>query len=81
MHMEGGGIRALNFRSDGHPILATASANGHVAVWNLESGGRLLHVIRGAHDGAVTAAAWIPGQPLLVTSGEDNSVKVSLLLF
>ncbi|KAF7778503.1 hypothetical protein Agabi119p4_2848 [Agaricus bisporus var. burnettii] len=74
MFMEGG-IRALGFRSDGHPILASASSAGHIALWDLNNGGRLLHMIRGAHDGAITAVEWVPGQPVLVTSGEDNSVK------
>ncbi|KAF7796706.1 hypothetical protein EIP86_007889 [Pleurotus ostreatoroseus] len=75
MVMQDGAIRALSFRSDGHPILASASSNGHIALWDLNAGGRLLHVIRGAHDGAVTAIEWVPGQPLLISSGEDNSVK------
>lgn len=35
-------------------------------------------MIRGAHDGAISAAEWVPGQPVLITSGEDNSVKVCL---
>lgn len=35
-------------------------------------------MIRGAHDGAITAVEWVPGQPVLITSGEDNSVKVGL---
>ncbi|KAG5644038.1 hypothetical protein DXG03_009190 [Asterophora parasitica] len=75
MFMEGGGVRALGFRSDGHPILASASSAGHIALWDLNSGGRLLHMIRGAHDGAISAVEWVPGQPVLITSGEDNSVK------
>jgi len=75
MHMEGGGIRALGFRGDGQPILASASSNGHLALWDLNAGGRLLHMVRGAHDGAISALEWVPGQPLLITSGEDNSVK------
>ncbi|KAF8809021.1 Utp21-domain-containing protein [Phlegmacium glaucopus] len=75
MFMEGGGIRSLGFRSDGHPILASASSAGHIALWDLNAGGRLLHMIRGAHDGAITAVEWVPGQPVLITSGEDNSVK------
>ncbi|KAF8891320.1 Utp21-domain-containing protein [Infundibulicybe gibba] len=70
-----GGVRALGFRSDGHPVLASASSVGHIALWDLNEGGRLLHMIRGAHDGAVTAVEWVPGQPVLITSGEDNSVK------
>ncbi|KAJ7775037.1 Utp21 specific WD40 associated putative domain-containing protein [Mycena metata] len=74
MFMEGG-VRALGFRSDGHPVLASASSAGHIALWDLNSGGRLLHMIRGAHDGAITAVEWVPGQPVLISSGEDNSVK------
>ncbi|CAA7270921.1 unnamed protein product [Cyclocybe aegerita] len=73
--MEGGGVRALGFRTDGHPILASASSSGHVALWDLNAGGRLLHMVRGAHDAAITAVEWVPGQPVLITSGEDNSVK------
>ncbi|KAH7929755.1 Utp21-domain-containing protein [Leucogyrophana mollusca] len=75
MYMDSGGIRALSFRSDGHPILASASSSGHIALWDLNSGGRLLHLVRGAHDGAVSAVEWVPGQPVLISSGEDNSVK------
>lgn len=61
---------------DGHPVLASASSAGHIALWDLNEGGRLLHMVRGAHDGAITALEWVPGQPVLITSGEDNSVKV-----
>ncbi|KAI0672967.1 Utp21-domain-containing protein [Trametes maxima] len=75
MVMQDGGIRALSFRSDGHPVLATASSTGHIALWDLNAGGRLLHLVRGAHDGAITALEWVPGQPVLISSGEDNSVK------
>ncbi|KAF8969650.1 Utp21-domain-containing protein [Flammula alnicola] len=75
MFMEGGGVRALGFRSDGHPILASASSAGHIALWDLNEGGRLLRMIRGAHDAAITGVEWVPGQPVLITSSEDNSVK------
>ncbi|KAH8827004.1 Utp21 specific WD40 associated putative domain-containing protein [Flagelloscypha sp. PMI_526] len=75
MFMEGGSIRALGFRTDGQPIMASASSAGHLAIWDLDSGGRLLHMVRGAHDGSICALEWIPGQPVLATSGEDNSIK------
>ncbi|TFK63228.1 Utp21-domain-containing protein [Pluteus cervinus] len=74
MFMEGG-IRALGFRSDGHPILASASSSGHLALWDLNENGRLLHMVRGAHDSAISSVQWVPGQPVLITSGDDNSVK------
>ena len=54
------------------------SSQGHLALWDLNSGGRLLHLVRGAHDGAICAVQWVPGQPILITSGEDNCVKVCL---
>ncbi|KAF8586540.1 Utp21-domain-containing protein [Ramaria rubella] len=73
--MDGGAIRSLGFRSDNHAVLASASSTGHVALWDLNHQGRLLHIIRGAHDGAVSTLEWIPSQPVLVTSGDDNSVK------
>ncbi|KAH9945893.1 Utp21-domain-containing protein [Epithele typhae] len=75
MVMQDGGVKALSFRSDGHPTLASASTTGHIALWDLNAGGRLLHIVRGAHDGAVTGLEWVPGQPVLISSGEDNSVK------
>ncbi|KAJ3868324.1 Utp21 specific WD40 associated putative domain-containing protein [Lentinula novae-zelandiae] len=75
MFMDGGSVRALGFRSDGQPIMASASSLGHIAIWDLNEGGRLLHMVRGAHDGAISALEWIPNQPVLITSGEDNSVK------
>ena len=72
------GISSLIFHNfvDGQPIFASASATGHIAIWDLSAGGRLLHMVRGAHDSAISAIEWIPGQPVLVSSGEDNSVKV-----
>jgi len=72
---------SLFFVADGHPVLASASSVGHIALWDLNSGGRLLHMIRGAHDGAVSAVEWVPGQPVLISSGEDNSVKVISALY
>ncbi|KAF9265570.1 Utp21-domain-containing protein [Marasmius fiardii PR-910] len=73
--MTGGSIRSLSFRSDGEPILASASSLGHIAIWDLNTGGRLLHMVHGAHDSAISSLEWVPGQPVLISSGEDNSVK------
>ena len=66
----------INNYTDGQTILVSASSTGNLAIWDLNEGGRLLHMVRGAHDGAISAAEWVPHQPLLITSGEDNSVKV-----
>jgi U3 small nucleolar RNA-associated protein 21 len=69
--------RVLTFSPDGQPILASASSLGHIALWDLNEGGRLLHMVRGAHDSGISALEWVPGQPVLISSGEDNSVKAS----
>ena len=66
-------------RTDNEPILATASLSGGLALWDLDQRGRLLHLLPNAHDGAIASLEWIPGQPLLITSGGDNTIKVSQL--
>ncbi|KAI0306620.1 Utp21-domain-containing protein [Multifurca ochricompacta] len=73
--MREGPVQALAFRNDGHPVLASASEVGHIYFWDLGYGGRLLHTVRGAHDGSISALEWVPGQPLLISSGDDNSIK------
>lgn len=56
--------------------LAVSSSAGHVALFDLASKLRLLHLVRAAHASAVGGLQWLPGQPLMMTSGEDNSLKV-----
>ncbi|CAG7846316.1 U3 small nucleolar RNA-associated protein 21 homolog Short=U3 snoRNA-associated protein 21 [Serendipita indica DSM 11827] len=73
--MDGGAISSIAFRTDGHEVLATANTTGHIALWDLAQKGRLIYIIKGAHDGIVTALQWVPGQPLLISSGTDNSIK------
>ena len=62
---------------DGTPILASSSSTGSIATWDLSRGGRIIHVHRGAHEQAVSGLEWVAGQPLLISSSGDNSVKVS----
>jgi len=76
--LDGGAISAIAFRTDGQELLATSNITGNIALWDLNQKGRLSHIIRGAHDGPVASIQWIPNQPVLVSSGEDNSVKVNL---
>ncbi|GHJ84709.1 hypothetical protein NliqN6_1111 [Naganishia liquefaciens] len=73
--MEEGGIAGLSFRMDGPPILATSSTTGSIAVWDLGTKGRILHVLRDAHEAPVAGLQWVMGQPLLISSSGDNSVK------
>lgn len=61
--------------TDGNPVMASASTEGHIAFWDLEKR-QLGTVLRDAHKGMVCGMKFLPSQPLLVTNGPDNSVKV-----
>jgi WD40 repeat protein len=58
----------------GLPLLAAGGSAGVVALWNLE--GRCLHhVIRDAHDRPLLGLHFFAGEPLLMSSAGDNSIK------
>jgi len=78
LKMEDGAVSGLSFRMDGPPILASSSSSGSIALWDLSQGGKSIHVQRQAHEQGVTGLEWVAGQPLLVSSSGDNSVKVSI---
>ncbi|GFO27669.1 WD repeat-containing protein 36 [Plakobranchus ocellatus] len=70
-----GPVTSIGFRSDGHPMMVTGSASGHIALWDLEN--RKLHsYMKEAHFASVTGLACLPSEPLMVTSAADNSLKV-----
>lgn len=60
--------------------MASASTEGHIAFWDLEKR-QLGTVLRDAHKGMVCGMKFLPSQPLLVTNGPDNSLKVSCMYF
>lgn len=79
VRLEGDGVgevAGLSFRNDDNAqTLAVSSTAGHIALFDLGNKLRLLHLVRAVHDGPVGGMQWVPGQPLLMTSGGDNSVK------
>ncbi|XP_037340915.2 WD repeat-containing protein 36 [Pungitius pungitius] len=70
-----GPISSLAFRTDGPPIVASGSPQGHIAFWDLERR-QLLTQHRHAHRTAVAAVTFLHGEPLLITNGADNAIKV-----
>lgn len=59
---------------NGLPLLAAGGSAGVVALWNLEQ--RCLHhVVRDAHDSALTGLHFFAGEPRLMSAGADNSIK------
>ncbi|KAJ1995289.1 rRNA-processing protein utp21 [Coemansia spiralis] len=69
-----GRVSAISFRTDDIPMMASASADGDVALWDLDNK-RLMHVLQGAHDSHIQSIDFLVGQPVLLTSSADNSVK------
>ncbi|XP_040914708.1 WD repeat-containing protein 36 [Toxotes jaculatrix] len=70
-----GPITSLTFRTDGPPIVASGSPQGHIAFWDLERR-QLVAQQRHAHSTAIAAATFLHREPLLVTNGADNAIKV-----
>ncbi|KAK4134705.1 Utp21-domain-containing protein [Trichocladium antarcticum] len=87
-------VTCISFRSDGQGagqdgrkdgVMATSTAlSGDVTFWDLNKGGRIMGVLRGAHNppsqhgdvrGGISKVEFLPGQPVIVTSGLDNSLK------
>lgn len=64
--------------SDGPPIVASGSPQGHIAFWDLERR-QIVTQHRHAHRTAVAAATFLHGEPLLITTGADNAIKVNHL--
>lgn len=72
---EWGTVTSLSFRTDGHPILASSSKQGHIAFWNLEEK-KLQSQIRDAHQVSIAGMQFLQNEPLMVTNSADNSLKV-----
>ncbi|KAL2100364.1 hypothetical protein ACEWY4_004758 [Coilia grayii] len=70
-----GPITSLSFRTDGHPIMAAGSPVGHIGLWDLEEK-KLIGQMRNAHDTAIAGLTFLLSEPLLVTNGADNAIRV-----
>ena len=86
-------ITSISFRSDGQGagedgskagIMATSgSGSGDVIFWDLNGGGRVSGVLRGAHNppfhsgdsGGINKVEFLPGQDVMITTGLDNALK------
>lgn len=95
IQLNAGSVNSISFRTDEQGagddgkkagVMATAGLeNGDVTFWDLNGGGRVMGVLRGAHNpplktdsiigGGVNKVEFLPGQPVIITSGLDNSLK------
>lgn len=56
--------------------MAAGSPIGHIALWDLEEK-KLMCQMQDAHSTAVAGMSFVPGEPLLITNGADNAIRVS----
>jgi U3 small nucleolar RNA-associated protein 21 len=99
MQLNGGNsgsiVSSISFRTDDRGagddgktpgVMATAGPdNGDVTFWDLNGGGRVMGILRGAHNppsdrgatvgGGISKVEFLNGQPVIITSGLDNSLK------
>ncbi|KAJ5594561.1 uncharacterized protein N7459_000769 [Penicillium hispanicum] len=85
-------VTSITFRSDGlgagydgrkAGVMATASSgSGDLMMWDLNKGGRVAGILRGAHrvsncdtGHGVNRIEFLDGQPVLVSTGDDNTLK------
>lgn len=85
-------VTSISFRSDGlgagedgrkDGVMATASIeSGDVTFWDLNRGGRVVGILRGAHETSNHASGtginkieFLPGQAVLISSGKDNALR------
>ncbi|CAG8562427.1 22829_t:CDS:10, partial [Racocetra persica] len=62
--------RIMSYKQEG----CVTSITFRTALWNLDEK-RLSHIIKGAHDGLIPSIQFLNGQPILLTSGADNSIQ------
>ncbi|XP_029427694.1 WD repeat-containing protein 36 isoform X2 [Rhinatrema bivittatum] len=70
-----GPITSISFRTDGHPVMAAGSPVGHIGLWDLEEK-KLIGQMRDAHSTAIAGLTFVQGEPLLITNGADNALRV-----
>ncbi|XP_023323395.1 WD repeat-containing protein 36 [Eurytemora carolleeae] len=74
-HQDWGAVTALAFRTDGPPCLLSGSNVGNIAVWSLEER-KLVSQMRGVHSQPVQGLECLHGEPLMITSSGDNTLKM-----
>lgn len=57
--------------------MAAGSPIGHIGLWDLEEK-KLLGQMRNAHGTAISGMSFVQREPLLITNGSDNAIRVRL---
>jgi len=77
-----GSVTSISFRTDAgrstassFSMMVSGSSTGEIAIWDLDEK-RMVSCVRDAHDGSVTKLQFVPSEPILISAGVDNSLKV-----
>jgi len=68
-------IQTLSFRTDGTPLLASSSPTGRISIFDLNKR-RVIHTVETSPSSQPVNLVFLPGQPILLTSSKDNSLKL-----
>jgi U3 small nucleolar RNA-associated protein 21 len=86
-HMDGNApISSMDFHSVTHssstdndeslsPLLASSSNLGHIAFWDLKKK-KMISLLMNAHHDAIIKLQFLEKEPLMISSGSDNSIKL-----
>eukprot|EP00026_Physarum_polycephalum_P000231 Phypoly_transcript_00231.p1 GENE.Phypoly_transcript_00231~~Phypoly_transcript_00231.p1 ORF type:complete len:947 (+),score=145.37 Phypoly_transcript_00231:28-2841(+) len=70
-----GAVTTLAFRTDKQALLCSGTPHGQIALWDLTKR-RLLNMFKAHSHGPVVQATFLHNEPVLVTAGSDNAVKM-----
>lgn len=60
--------------------MAAGSPVGHIGLWDLEEK-KLIGQMRNTHTTAIAGLTFLHGEPLLLSNGADNAIRVCLFFF
>ena len=68
-------VQSLSFRTDGPPFMASSSPTGRISIFDLNKR-RVIHTVETSPTSQAVNLQFLPGQPILLTTSKDNSIKL-----
>jgi U3 small nucleolar RNA-associated protein 21 len=67
-------VQSVSFRTDSVDKMAIATKTGNILIVDLDKA-EMSQIIKNAHRGSIVYIRYIPNNPILISVGEDNSIK------
>jgi len=68
-------VQSLSFRTDGPALLASSSPTGRISIFDLNKR-RVIHTVETSATSQLVNLQFLQGQPILLTTSKDNSLKL-----